>query len=102
MNYELITRLKAFEPYGLGNPTPIFMSKNIQISDVRKLGKLGQHLKFKAGNLEAVWFNVPSPSLELREGLGVSYDLTYQIEENTWNGQSKLQLVIKEVKSIHG
>ena len=98
INYELITRLKEFEPFGLGNPTPIFMSKNIQISDVRKLGKLGQHLKFKAGNLEAIWFNAPS-SYNLEPG---TYDLVYQAEEDSWNGQSKLQLVIKEVKSIHG
>ena len=79
IDQKLIARLKEFEPFGLGNPTPIFSSLRVEISDIRKLGKLGQHLKFKAGDLEAIWFNVPSPSLtsqdasrrlDLREGLG--------------------------------
>ncbi|MEK7154811.1 MAG: single-stranded-DNA-specific exonuclease RecJ [Patescibacteria group bacterium] len=93
INYELITRLKAFEPYGLGNPTPIFSTPGVEITDVRRLGKDNKHLKFKAGNLEAIWFNAPStwplaPS---------TCDLVYQVEQNSWNGQSKLQLLIKDV-----
>lgn len=97
IDQKLVTRLKEFEPFGLGNPTPVFLSKNVTITDPRPVGRDGKHLKFKAGNLEAIWFNVPSPSLFQREGRGVSYDLTYQIEEDTWNGQSKLQLIIKDV-----
>jgi len=54
-------------------------------------------LKFNVDDLEAVWFNVPSPPLKLREGPGVSYDITYTVDQNTWNGSTKLQLIVKEV-----
>lgn len=96
VDYELLNQLKEFEPYGLGNPQPIFLSKNILVSNIRKLGKLGQHLKFQAGDFEAIWFN-PSNDLNLEQK---NYNVIYQIEENIWNGQSKLQLVIKDVRPV--
>lgn len=92
INQQLLTRLKEFEPYGLGNPTPIFSTPGVEISDIRRLGKENKHLKFKAGDLEAIWFNASS-NLEPK-----TYNLTYQVEENTWNGQSKLQLLIKDIQ----
>ena len=97
IRYTLYANLKDFEPYGLGNPTPTFLTKNVHISNVRQMGKLNQHLKFNVDDLEAVWFNVPSPPLKLREGPGVSYDITYTVDQNTWNGSTKLQLIVKEV-----
>ncbi len=92
IDQKLVARLKAFEPFGLGNPTPVFSSLKVEISDIRRLGKDNKHLKFKAGGLDAIWFNAPynlEPS---------TYNLTYQIEENAWNGQTKLQLLIKDVR----
>ncbi len=91
INHELTNQLTLFEPFGLGNPTPVFSTPGVELSNIRRLGKLGQHLKFKAGNFEAIWFNT-SHNLEPNP-----YNLTYQVEEDTWNGQSKLQLVIKTV-----
>ena len=92
INHELTNQLTAFEPYGLGNPTPVFLSKNVTITDPRPVGRDGKHLKFKAGNLEVIWFNASS---NLESG---TYNLSYQIEEDTWDGQSKLQLLIKDVQ----
>ena len=94
IDQELMARLKEFEPFGLSNPIPVFSTFKVEISDIRRLGKDNQHLKFKAGDLEAIWFNAPgtwplAPS---------TCDLVYQIAEDTWNGQSKLQLLIKDVR----
>jgi len=91
INYKLSTKLKAFEPFGLGNPTPIFKSSHLSISDSKSVGQTGKHLKFKVGELEAIYFNAPKlPSNPV--------DLVYSLEENTWNGQTKLQLLIKDVQ----
>ena len=94
VGYELSAKLKAFEPFGLGNPTPVFSTPGVEISDIRRIGKDNKHIKFIAGGLDAIWFNAPStwplaPS---------TCNLIYQIEENTWNGQTKLQLLIKDVQ----
>jgi len=87
-----MTRLKEFQPCGLGNPTPTFMTKGVQISNIRRLGKLNQHLKFDVNGFEAIWFNSdhnPEPK---------TYNLSYQIDLNTWNGETKLQLVVKDLQ----
>jgi len=97
INLDLYSQLKLFEPYGLGNPTPVFLTKNVTISNPRHIGKQNQHLKFNINGLEAIYFNPPSP--ELRRGAGSEVDLTYQIDLNTWNGQSRLQLIVKDIQA---
>ena len=98
---SFFTKLKSFEPYGLGNPTPVFISKDVQVSEIRRLGKNNQHLKMKIKNqelgngLDAIWFN---PPLDIKHLTLNIVDLIYQIDENTWNGQTKLQLVVKDIK----
>jgi len=91
VNYELLAKLKELEPYGLGNPSPIFSTSGVEISDIRPVGKEGKHLKFKAGNLDAIWFN----GKPLFNG---KYDLVYQVEENNFNGNSSLQLNVRSVE----
>ena len=91
INYELTNQLTKFEPFGLGNPTPVFQSTG-QISDIKTVGRENKHLKFKVDGLDAIWFNATNT---LKPG---TYTLTYSLEKDTWNGQDKLQLVIKDVK----
>jgi single-stranded-DNA-specific exonuclease len=91
VNYELYALVQRFAPFGLGNPQPIFKSRHVDISDVRQVGKLHQHSKLKIGNLEAMAFNMAQiPDNPV--------DITYSLDENTWNGSTKLQLVVKEIK----
>ncbi|TSC87809.1 MAG: single-stranded-DNA-specific exonuclease [Microgenomates group bacterium Gr01-1014_16] len=96
VNLDLWIAIQKFEPFGLGNPTPVFLTKNVQISNIRKMGKLNQHLKFNAGDFEAVYFNVP---LDAERYPLDAVDLVYQIGENTWNGTTKLQLIVKDIQS---
>lgn len=98
--------LKQFAPFGPGNMNPIFLSKNILVSDFRKLvdKRENEHLKFRVFDPE-----LPSHSLDvIGFGLGNKYDLLgegvmldilYHIEENTWNGRTNIQLVAKDLRS---
>lgn len=88
INYELYTRLKDFEPFGLGNPTPVFKSSKVTPANIKKVGNLGNHIKFKVDNLDCIWFNAGDMSK-------TSGDLTFSIEENVYNGNTSLQLVVK-------
>ena len=72
---ELWKQLKKFEPYGMGNPEPVFCTRGVSVSDIRRIGANGKHLKMKilqpttylprrqAGNLQqsidAIFFNAP-------------------------------------------
>jgi single-stranded-DNA-specific exonuclease len=93
VNYALFNKLKQFEPFGSGNPKPIFESRNVVIDDIKKVGKLQQHSKLTINGLEAMAFNQPDipPS---------PVNIVYSLDENTWNGHTKLQLVVKDIQPI--
>lgn len=88
--YEL---QQQFAPFGLGNPQPTFSTLNVGIDSVKKMGKSFQHAKLQIGTLEAVAFN-------LADVPDNPVDIVYTLDKNTWNGTSKLQLVIKNI--THG
>jgi single-stranded-DNA-specific exonuclease len=99
IDYKLMAKLEDFEPFGLGNPTPVFLSKNVPISTIRHIGQHQNHLKFKAGPFDAIWFNASPPSLESKDKLGVNCDLIYSVDKNTFNSRTDLQLKIVGIES---
>lgn len=92
---KLINDLERFEPFGFGNPGPIFAIRRVQISDIRTVGN-GKHLKFKADDIDAIAFNMGEWADILQNGQLV--DLTFILELNTYNGFEKIQLKIKDIK----
>ena len=94
ITYELLTKLKTLEPFGLGNPSIVFSTSEVEISDVKSVGADGKHLKFKVGDFDAIWFNAK----QIPEGL---VDVVYQLEINEFNGKTSLQLNIRDIMA-HG
>jgi single-stranded-DNA-specific exonuclease len=97
MNYELFAKLKEFEPFGLGNPRPVFQSPSVPVSGFHRLGSDLRHLKFMAGQTEAIYFSAPAGVESAME----TADLTYTLDLNIFNGKTTLQLVIKNISISH-
>jgi single-stranded-DNA-specific exonuclease len=100
INYELLKKLKEFEPTGIGNSTPTFVSKKVEIVDARTVGHDGSHLKMKLKQgeviMEAIAFGFGGV---LKNTIPVEpIDVVYSIEEDNWNGYQKLQLKIKDIR----
>jgi single-stranded-DNA-specific exonuclease len=47
INEALIAALQLLEPYGNGNPEPIFCFEGLKVLDVRRMGSDGQHVKLR-------------------------------------------------------
>ena len=100
---ELADQLCALEPYGAGNPRPIFMSRNLHILSEPTVMK-EEHLKMRvAGDeggrpLEAVWWR-GLESAGRTPHLNERIELAYAIEPNKWNGETRLQLNVKDMRS---
>ena len=47
MNTDFLKQLECLKPYGMGNPSPVFACENLDLKDIRTLGKEAQHLKLK-------------------------------------------------------
>ncbi len=92
--------LKQFSPFGPGNHSPIFMSKNVwDVGDVTIVGN--NHLKLSltqedGGRIfKAIAFGLGEHYEKVSQG--ISFDICYTIEENHFNGHVNLQLNIKDI-----
>ena len=96
-HFEFILSL---EPFGPGNPTPIFLSQRRKVINAKTVGHTKDHLKMTLSDNEKYYDSI---GFGLGNLIGQSngyIDIIYQISENTWNGMTNFQLIIKDfVKS---
>lgn len=96
--------LKQMAPYGPGNMRPVFMTEKVLDTGYGKcVGKTEDHLKIKVvkkqkdrNGIDAIGFNLGSKSELVKEGN--PFDIAYTVNENEWNGNVSLQLVLKDLK----
>ena len=96
--------LKQFQPFGPGNSSPVFLTKNVyDDGNGRKVGPGGQHLKLELiqesqpyHQVSAIAFNMAECFEHIRNGNPV--DVCYSIVENYYRGNSTLQLRIKDMR----
>lgn len=94
--------LEQFAPFGPGNLRPVFVTKGLK--DTGKSALVGadkNHLKIQMGqqgstSFEGIGFNQGEKLDIIKTGL---FDVCYTLDINEWNGNRKLQLQVKDVKS---
>jgi len=95
LNSELVFELKKLEPFGAGNPEPVLMMRGLQVVERRVVGE--GHLKLRL-SCEGRSFNAIAFRLAQRETDGL-IDVAFFPEMNEWNGNSSLQLKIKDLRA---
>src|SRR4030095_13609281 len=101
VTFSLARELNALEPFGAGNPRPVFVTRNL-----RRLAEpvviKDKHLKFRLAGpqnrpLEAVWWNcVETPGQT--PDLNGSIELAYTLETSAWNDEYRMQLNVLDLK----
>lgn len=87
--------LQKFEPFGIDNPKPLFLFKNICINQKRVIGSSFDHLKLRFGNIDAVAFKKGELNNQLKTGDLV--DVIASLDLNIWSGTISPQLIVKEI-----
>ncbi|MCX6726487.1 MAG: single-stranded-DNA-specific exonuclease RecJ [Candidatus Shapirobacteria bacterium] len=90
-----IKTLKQLEPFGIGNPEPMFLFKQVIITSKKIIGSKGDHLKLKLGNLDAIAFK--KGDLDKTLNIGDKIDVVAKLDFNTWNNVTTPQLIVKEI-----
>ncbi|MDY7395652.1 single-stranded-DNA-specific exonuclease RecJ [Aureibaculum sp. 2210JD6-5] len=94
--------LQQFAPFGPRNMRPVFMSLNVKDTGYsRKVGADEDHLKLSVESEDGIKFNGIGFNLGKRYdeiSNGKSFDIVYTIDENTWNGNTSLQLNVRDIK----
>ena len=98
-DFNLVKHLKRMQPFGAGNPEPVFGTRNVKLIAAKSVGN--GHLKLTVAQgervMDAIGFGMAGSLDELRGGGGMA-TLAYVLEENTWRGVTDLQLRLKDVQ----
>jgi len=95
--------LKQFGPFGPGNMKPVFVSKKVfDFGTSRLVGKEQEHLKLELidSSSENVMNGIAFRMHEFNEPLKAlnPLDICYTLEENSFNGNTTTQLMIRDIK----
>ncbi|MFV8280699.1 single-stranded-DNA-specific exonuclease RecJ [Christiangramia marina] len=95
--------LKQFAPFGPGNMSPVFLTRNLTDTGFGKcVGADKTHLKCQVKQegsnvkFDVIGFNL-GEKLNLIEQ-GKTFDAVFSLDENTWNGNTTIQLRLKDIR----
>ena len=95
----LYNGLALLEPFGMGNPRPLFFSRRTLIRDARVVG--GTHLKLwladESGSSPAIGFGMGTERFHFARP-GARVDCAYHISRNERNGTIGFELVLKDLR----
>ncbi len=99
----LVETLAALEPFGAGNPKPVFVTRGLTIRDEPYVMK-DKHLKLKLSSacgkqFEAVWWDGVERSKGQTLKPYTRIELAYVPEANSWQGNTRLQLVVEDLRA---
>jgi single-stranded-DNA-specific exonuclease len=103
LSLELVREIAAFEPFGAGNPKPVFVTKDL-ILDGEPFVMKEKHLKLRllsreGRRFEAVWWDGVERSKGQTLNPHCCIELAYIPEANTWQGNTRLQLVVEDLRT---
>jgi single-stranded-DNA-specific exonuclease len=113
LSLEAWKELQQLEPFGPGNPTPVFILKNVLcIRPPRTIGNQGRHLKITVKDAEndyptidAIGWNMGELAPHIKQNMQV--DIAFTLVKNTWKprgwqNRTELNLHLKAIRKAHG
>ncbi len=98
LTLELIQKINTLSPFGMGNPQPVFMTKNVSVLRANRVGKDNAHLQLlleKDGVIfKGILFRADA-ELQLEQNQLV--DVVYTVDINEWNGKKSMELRVRDI-----
>ena len=99
LDISLLDNISALEPFGAGNPSPLFGLYNMRIDDIKELSG-GKHRKLIVSRdksvVTAMCFNVDPAGFSYRVGDVV--DLAIALDKNYYSGNTYLSVIVRDIK----
>ena len=98
---ETVTELQLLGPFGQGNPEPTFATKGVRLaSPPRRVGAGGEHLQLaitdNTAAIRCIGFRFGKLEKKLLET--EFFNVAYQPQINTYNGNSSVQFVLTDIQ----
>ena len=101
ISYDFIDKISLLEPFGFGNPSPLFALNNCEISGLRPIGKEKTHTMFnvKKDNLEiknCVWFN--SDDVFSKVASITHADIAFKLKLETYKDRYQYKMYVEDMQ----
>ncbi len=98
LNEEFIRELQKLEPFGAGNPKPLFYTRNLKLKGQPRFFS-NETLKFWVTDGDFTYPAIGFGMGNLKESLVVAdgFDLVYTPRIDSWKGEESLLLEVKEI-----
>lgn len=100
LNLDFLNKVKQMEPFGIKNPTPLFLMKNVRIKQVGWIGKNQTHFRGQLNRYTILGFDFGELSDDILANSDKELDILCSIEENVYRDAVSLQLKLRDYKWI--
>jgi len=100
----LVDALAALAPFGAGNPKPLFLGRNLVVADGPRRLKdrhLSLSLRQDGVALRGVFWR-GADRAEVIESARAALDVAYTVEQNTFNGMTRIEVSLADVRPAKG
>lgn len=100
IDVDMVKTIQQLEPFGAGNPNPVFAMKNLTLTRYKTIGSNSNHLKIFCENsgkksFECVYWNHSNLNIPLNK----EFSIIFYPKINVFNGDTTVQLDIQDIKS---
>jgi single-stranded-DNA-specific exonuclease len=97
---EAVSDLNRLAPFGVGNPTPVLVTRDARVEKAQTVGREGSHLSlWLAGGdgcrMGAIWFGGAEAADRLHTG--ASIHVCYKPRMDEWQGRPRVRLHVEDI-----
>jgi single-stranded-DNA-specific exonuclease len=98
----LADTLETLAPFGAGNPTLTFATRNVQLKSVSTIGKTKEHIRItvedEGGALQSIlWWSGAGEELPEQ---GAKFDIAYSMRASTFRGEKQVTLQFEDFRVV--
>lgn len=101
IEFSLVKKIDQMEPYGQGNPKPVFLLRNMTVKELKGVPKNNpKHLQITVMNGDNVFKGILFKRFDLFEDIqnAGTIDLAFTVSLNTFIGKTEIQFMIEDYK----
>ena len=102
LDKEALQVIKEFEPFGVGNGEPTFVTSNFEVVSAKTVGNGGKHLRMVLRGRNYRLFNSIAFGLAGKPiKKGDLVNAVYNLKEDSWYGNGRIELRIKDLQAYN-
>ncbi|MBP9864516.1 single-stranded-DNA-specific exonuclease RecJ [Patescibacteria group bacterium] len=101
LSWELVETLNQFEPFGMENRRPVFLTRKVEVLACDLIGSTQNHVRctlrhLSGRSMKCIGFSFGPRISEF--ALGTYIDVVYDVSVNEWNGHREIQCKLVDVR----